>query len=349
MISEREKLEDFARRFLTQRGATVVSVGKDLLEAKLGPQLKQRFKRESLLLAFSEETATQVQEAELALPGSCFFSQLLSLARERGTTCKTVASEKTRSVGPFLRQMKFSNFNVEIVDRESYHHAFVRFHVLISYCTVDSTHEIRSILYDIALKRVSPEGDDSWERVVSDGVMQEGKCLPSVGHDALVAALSDACTHLVVRLKHKALALKARSDSLLESELERLESYYRRLIEEQHGLGMEAGARSLESRERVENCKLEWQRKAATEAIRFQPRVRFSLVGLEEVCVPRSLLTLRVDTHPFTEFYGLFDHASGTAKGAFCQGCNELSMIMSLDRSGAVMCGDCVSGSEKES
>ena len=349
MISEQGKLEDFARRFLTQRGATVVSVGKNLLEVKLGLHLKQRFKRENLLLAFSEETATQVQEAELATPGSYIFSQLLSMAREKGTTCKTVASETMKSLSPFLKQMKFDNFNVEVVDRESYHHSFVGFHILISYCTVDSTHEIRSILYDIALKRVSPEADGSWERMAFDGTTEQGKCLPSIGHDALTAALGEACAYLVARLRHKVLALTTRSNSLLESELERLESYYRRHIEEQHGLTIEADARSLESRERVENCKLEWQRKAATEAVRFQPRVRFSLIGLEEICVPRSLLTLRVDTHPFTEFYGLFDHASGTAKGAFCQGCNELSMTVRLDRSGAVMCGDCANHPEKES
>jgi hypothetical protein len=349
MISEQGKLEDFVHRFLAQRGATVASAGKDLLEVRLGPQLKHRFKRESLLLAFSEEAATQVQEAELAMPGSYLFSQLLSLAREKGITCKTVASEKTKSLSPFLKQMKFNNFNVEIVDRESYHHAFIRFHILISYCTVDSTHEVRRVLYDTALRRVSTEANGSWERMLFESAMPQGKCLPSVGHDVLMAALHEACSYLAARLKHKVLALTTRSNSLLEGELQRLESYYRRLIEEQHGSTIEGGARGFENSERIENCKLEWQRKAATEAIRFQPRVRFSLIGLEEICVPRSLLTLRVDAHPFTEFYGLFDHASGTAKGAFCQVCNELSMTMSLDRSGAVMCGDCASRSDKES
>jgi len=349
MISEQGKVEDFARRFLTQRGATVASVGKDLLEVRLGPQLKQRFKRETLILAFSEETATQVQEAELATPGSYVFSQLLSLAREKGVTCKTVACEKTRNLNLFLKQMNFGNFGVEIVDRESYHHAFIRFHLLVSYCTVDSTHEIRSVLYDIALRRVSPEADGSWERMQFESAPTQGECLPSVGHDALLAALEDACSYLVARVKHKVFALKTRSNGLLDTELQRLESYYRRLIEEQHGSTIEGDTRNGENRERVENSKREWRRKASTEAMRFQPVVRLSLIGMEEICVPRSLLTLRIDTHPFTEFYGLFDHASGTAKGAFCQGCSELSVVMNLETSGAVLCGNCGTRLNKES
>lgn len=349
MISERGRLEDFVRRLLTQKGATVATVGKDLLEVRLGEQLKQKFKRESLLLAFSEEAATQVQEAELAMPGSYLFSHLLSLAREKGATCKTVASEKTKSLNPFLKQTRFTNFNVEIIDREGYHHAFVRFHFLISYCTVDSTHEIRSVLYDIALKRVSPEADGSREHMIFESATLQGECLPSVGHDALLAALEGAGSYLVARIRHKVFALTARGSGLLETELGRLEAYYRRLIDEQHGSTLEVGSRSGENRERIENCKREWQRKASTESTRFRPRVGLSLIGLEEICAPRSLLTLRVDAHPFTEFYGLFDHASGNAMGAFCQGCSELSMLMSLDRSGAVLCGSCAVRSQKES
>ncbi|MCX5799815.1 MAG: hypothetical protein NTX17_00245 [Candidatus Eisenbacteria bacterium] len=341
MIFEQGRLEDFARRFLTQRGATVAPAGKDLLEVKLGPRLREKFKREGLLLAFSEEAATQVQEAELATPGSYIFSQLLFLAREKGVACRTVATEKTKSPTSFLKQMQFKDFGVEIVDRESYHHAFIRFHFLISYRSVDSTHEIRSVLYDTALKRVSPEADGSWERMQFESATPKGECLPSVGHEALAAALEETCSYLIARIKHKVFALKARSNGLLETELQRLESYYRQLIEEQHCPSAEAGEKNIETRERVENCKREWQRKASTEAIRFRPRVRFSLIGLEEICVPRSLLTLRVNAHPFTEFYGVFDHASGTAKGAFCQGCNELSMAMSLDGSGGVLCTNC--------
>jgi len=348
MIGEEGRMEDFARRFLTLRGATVSSAGKDLLEVKLGPQLRQRFKKETIVLAFSEEAARS-QDAELVAPGSYLFSQLLALARERGVTCKIVASEKVKSLGSFLKQMKFKNFGVEIIDRESYHHAFLRFHFLISYCTVDSTHEIRSVLYDTALKKVCPEAEGSWERMQFNGDKPKGECLPSVSREALMAALEEACSHLVARSRHKVFALVTRSSGLLDSELQRLESYYRRLIEEQHGPVVEAAPKGESKRSHSESSKREWQRKAATEALRFQPRVRLSLIGIEEICVPRSLLTLRVDAHPFTEFYGLFDHASGMTKGTFCQGCNELSMVMNLDVSGAVLCENCCAPSGEES
>ncbi|KPJ59626.1 MAG: hypothetical protein AMJ46_10450 [Latescibacteria bacterium DG_63] len=347
MIPEKGKLQEFARDLLTLRGATVKKTGKQLLEVELGSELKKRLGRGSVLLAFSEETAARIREAELVTPGSYFFSLLLSLAREMGPVCRRVAKERTGGAGAFVKLMNFDNFGVEIVERERYYHLFVRFHFLVSYCTVDSNHEIRNVLYDITLRQVSSESEETWENVRFHESVPKWQSLASVGQDELVWALNEAASYVVARVRHKVFALKARSSTLLESELKRLEDYYRNLIQEEGPYGIEGVKRHPQNKEQAESCKVEWQRKAATEALRFWPRVRFSLIGLEEITVPRTILTLRVDKPPFTEFCGLFDHASGRAKGAFCWGCNGLTTHVWLDRSGAVLCEDCFSQTDK--
>jgi hypothetical protein len=337
----------FASKLLTARGASVAPAGRDLLEVRLGPDLKQKLRRESVLLAFSEEAAAAAQEAELATPGSYFFSVLLSLARQRGLVSRRVATEKARGVSHFLRQVRFENFGVEIIDRERYHHAFLRFHFLISFCTVDSTHELRSVVYDLASQKVCSEPDSYWDALNLETAPSGQECASPTGNEQLITALREASASVVARLKHKVLSLKARSDTLLEKELERLESYYRRLILEEGDGSGEAFSRNDGGTNKAESCKLEWQRKAAAEASRFRPRVRLSLVGGEEVGVPRCLLTLRVETHPFTEFYGVFDLATASAKGVFCQGCSNLFMSLRLHSSGAVLCEECYGQSDK--
>jgi hypothetical protein len=319
----------------------VTPVSSDLLEARLSPELKQRLRRDTVLLAFSEEAAAATQEAELTAPGSHFFSVLLTLARQRGLVSRRTAREKARGVSHFLRQVEFENFGVEIIGRERYHHAFLRFHFLVSYCTVDSTHELKSVVYDFAARKVCSEPDSYWEALNFDAAPPGGETKPAARDEELVEALRDASASVVAKLKHKVSSLKARSDTLLDKELERLEAYYRRLIVEEGDSGPEAFARNDGASNRTDGFKLEWQRKAAAEADRFRPRVRLSLVGGEEIWVPRCLLTLRVETHPFTEFYGVFDLATASAKGAFCQGCSNLFMSLRLHDSGAVLCDAC--------
>ncbi|UCF79137.1 MAG: hypothetical protein JSW03_02465 [Candidatus Eiseniibacteriota bacterium] len=348
MILEKRELLEFTCALLALRGATVTKTEGELLEVELGPELKRKLGRGSVVLAFSEEVAGRVREAELVTPGSYFFSLLLSVAREKGIVCRRVARERAGGAGGFTKQMKFDKFGVEIVERESYHHCFVRFHFLVSYCTVDSTHEMRSVLYDVTLRQVASESDGLWERVCFDDPVREEQDLPPVDRGELTLALGEASSHLIARIRHKVFALKARSSTLLESELKRLEDYYRHLIHEEGTYSMETIRKRANDREYGHGSKLEWQRKAATEAVRFWPRVRLSLVGLEEMRLPRTILTLKVDKHPFTEFCGLFDHASGRAKGAFCWGCNGLTTHVWLDRSGAVLCEECFSQSDKQ-
>lgn len=347
MTPEADSILAFAERLLTSRGATVSHAGKDLLEVKLGPELKQKVRRENIVLAFSEEAAAASQEAELATPGSYFFTVLLSLARQRGLVANKAAREKARGVSHFLRQVKFDNFSVEIIDRERYHHVFLRFHFLISYCTVDSTHELRSVLYDVASRRVCSEPDSYWDALTFQTVPPAGQTSRSVGPDELERALREATANVIGKVKHKVFSLKSRSETLLEKELERLESYYRHLILEEGAGNAEVFPRGDNGTNRAESFKLEWQRKAAAEASRFKPRVRVSLVGAEEISVPRCLLTLRADTHPFTEFYGLFDLATATARGAFCQGCSNLFLSLKLHSSGAVLCEQCYGQADK--
>ncbi|MFH0777045.1 MAG: hypothetical protein V2A71_00295 [Candidatus Eisenbacteria bacterium] len=341
------KLGEFTRRLLSMKGCDVEVIDKDLLGVRLGPDLRERLNRESLVLAFSQEVAASNQEAELVTPGSYFFAFLLLLARMSGDTCSSVAKEKVKNVTAFLRQVKFDKFNVEIVERESYHHAFVRFHFVVTYASVDSSHEIRSVVYDTSLKRASTEIDGFWDQLQLEKRPREETLTPALAKEELALALDRSCSFLAARIKHRVSALKARSSELLKRELERLESYYRRLIDEEVGLAGDAGSRSEGRPGKVESYKLEWQRKAATEALRFRPRVRISLMAVEEVWLPRSLLTLRIDTHPFTEFYGLFEHGTGIARGAFCQNCNNLSVSLRLDKTGAVQCEDCFGEQEK--
>ncbi len=347
MILDEGELQGFTRSLLTLRGATVTKTGKDLLEVRLGTDLRKRLGRGSVLLAFSEKAAAANREAELVTPGSYFFSLLLSLARERGTVTRRIAKERSRGASSFVRQMKFDNFGVEIADRESYYHSFVRFHFLVSYCTVDSNHEIRSVLYDVTLRQISEEQAERWEGVRFHDSVPKGHVASPVGCDELALALNESASHLVARVRHKAFALKARSSTLLENELKRLEDYYRHLIQEEGSYGSDRAKKRPNDRENAESCKMEWQRKAATEAVRFWPKVRFSLIGLEEIVLPMTILTLKVDKPPYTEFCGLFDRASGRARGAFCWGCNGLTTHAWLDRSGAVLCEDCFSQTDK--
>ncbi|MBN1504804.1 MAG: hypothetical protein JW952_07075 [Candidatus Eisenbacteria bacterium] len=347
MTPEPGTIQEFAGRLLAARGASVSPVGRDLLEVRLGPELKQKLRREAVLLAFSEEAAAAVQEAELTTPGSHFFSVLLTLARQRGLVSRRRAKEKARGVGQFLKQVEFENFGVEITDREKYCHLFLRFHFLVSYCSVDSTHELRSVVYDSASRKVCSEPESYWEGLSFEEVpVVQDDASPS-RNEELTHGLRVASAGLVAKLKHKVLSFKTRSDDLLEKELERLESYYRRLIVEEGDLGPDAVLRNDGRPGRADGYKLEWQRKAAAEAARFRPRVRISLVGAEEIRVPRTLLTLRVEAHPFTEFYGVFDLASASAKGAFCQGCSDMFMSLRLDGSGAVLCRACSGGADK--
>ena len=341
MTPERQTIMNFASRLLIAQGASVTPAGTDLLEVKVSPELKQRLRRETVLLAFSEEAAAAAQEAELTAPGSHFFSVLLSLARQRGLVSRRTATEKARGVSHFLRQVKFENFGVEIIGRERYHHGFLRFHFLVSYCTVDSTHELRSVVYDFASRKVCSEPDSYWDTLNFEAVAPAGERASTARNEELVAALREASASVVTKLKHKAFSLKARSDTLLDKELERLEAYYRRLILEEGDSGPEAFSRNDGASNRTDSFKLEWQRKAAAEADRFRPRVRLSLVGGEEIWVPRCLLTLRVEAHPFTEFYGVFDLATASAKGVFCQSCSNLFMSLRLHASGAVLCEAC--------
>jgi len=341
MIPERSAILEFAGRLLSARGASVAPAGPDLLEVKLGPELRQKLRREALLLAFSEEAAAAAQDAELVTPGSHFFSVLLSLARQRGLVSRRTAKEKARSVSQFLKQVKFENFGVEIIGRERYYHAFLRLHFHVSYCTVDSTHELRSVAYDFASRKVCSEPESYWDSLDFEPAPPQEESTPSLREEELVQAVREAAGSVVSKLKHKALSLEARSGTLLAKELERLEAYYRRLIMEEGAAGPEAFPRNDGSSNRADDFKLEWQRKAAAEAARFKPKVRLSLVGGEEIKVPRCLLTLRVETHPFTEFYGVFDLASAAAKGVFCQGCSNLFMSLRLHGSGAVLCEDC--------
>jgi hypothetical protein len=344
---EQTTIMQFAGRLLAARGAVVNPAGADLLEVRPGPELRQKLRRETLLLAFSEEAAAASQEAELATPGSHFFSVLLSLARQRGLVARRTAREKARGVSQFLKQAKFENFGVEIIGRERYHHAFLRLHFLVSYCTVDSTHELRSAVYDVASRRVCAEPESYWDGLEFEPTPLPEEGSPPVREEELAAAVRETAASVVTKLKHKALSLQSRSDTLLAKELERLESYYRRLILEEGDSGSDSFQRNDGSSGRTESYKLEWQRKAAAEAARFRPRVRLSLVGGEEIRVPRCLLTLRAETHPFTEFYGVFDLATASARGAFCQGCSNLSMSVRLHGSGGVLCDDCSSRADK--
>jgi hypothetical protein len=347
MTLEQGRLQEFARGLLNLWGATVTGTSKELLDVELGTDLAKRLGRGNVLLAFSEQAAARNREAELVSPGSYFFSLLLSLARERTAICWRVATERTKGADSFVRQTEFDKFAVEIVDRESYYHSFVRFHFLVSYCTVDSNHEIRSIMYDVTLRQVSSEKEGRWENVRFYDSIPKEHGASSVGQEELVLALTEAASSLVARVRHKAFALKARSSTLLESELKRLEDYYRHLIQEEGSYGTEGIGKRPEEKENAQNFKLEWQRKAATEALRFWPRVRFSLIGIEEITLPRTILTLKVDKPPYTEFCGLFDRASGKARGAFCWGCNVLTTHVCLDRSGAVLCEECFSQIDK--
>jgi hypothetical protein len=344
---ERSTILEFAGRLLAARGASVSTPGQDLLEVKLGPELRQRLRRETLLLAFSEDAAAAAQDAELATPGSHFFSVLLSLARQRGLVCRRTAREKARGVGQFLKEVTFENFGVEIIGRERYHHAFLRLHFLVSFCTVDSTHELRSVVYDFASRKVCSEPESYWDGLDFETAPSTEQQASPVRDEELVLAVREAGASVVAKLKHKTLSLQARSDTLLGKELERLEAYYRRLILEEGDSGPETFPRNDGSANRADGCKLEWQRKAAAEAARFRPRVRLSLMGGEEIRVPRCLLTLRVETHPFTEFYGVFDLATASAKGAFCQGCSNMFTSLRLHGSGAVLCEDCSGRSDK--
>lgn len=339
-------LMEFAQRLLAARGCAVSSPGKDLLEAKLSPELRQALRREAVTLAFTEEAATASQDAELVTPGSYLLSVLLSLARQCGLVTRERAREKAKSVSPFLKQVNFENFRVEIADRERYYHAFLRFHFLVSYCTVDSSHELRDITYDVASHKVPAEPDSYWDSMELEAGPGDD-CLPSVAQDEFAEALREASLALISRVKHKVLTLRTKSGTLLERELERLETYYRRLILDEGGAGIDAFSRAGNESKKVDNFKLEWQRKATAEALRFQPRVRFSLVGAEELFVPRCLLTLRVDTHPFTEFYGVYDLAVPAARGVFCQACSNLHLSARLHDSGAVLCEECHADADK--
>ncbi len=341
MTPERQTILQFASRLLVARGASVTQTGNDLLDVRLSPELKQRLRRDSLLLAFSEEAAAAAQEAELISPGSHFFSVLLSLARQRGMVSRRTAREKARGASQFLKQVKFENFGVEIIGRERYHHAFLRFHFLVSYCTVDSTHELRNVAYDLAARRVCSEPDSYWDALSFDAESEQNEMASTTRNEELVVALREGAASVVTKLRHKVLSLKTRSDTLLDKELERLEAYYRRLIVEEGDAGTEAFSRSDDASNRTDSFKLEWQRKAAAEAERFRPRVRLSLVGAEEVRVPRCLLTLRAEAHPFTEFYGVFDLATASARGAFCQACSNTFTSLRLHDSGAVLCESC--------
>ena len=347
MTPEPQAILEFAAKLLAARGAGVSPAGQDLLEVKPGPELRQRLRRETLLLAFSEEAAAAAQDAELATPGSHFFSVLLSLARQRGLVSRRTAREKVKGVSQFMKQVKFENFGVEITGREKYHHAFLRFHFLVSYCSVDSTHELRSAVYDTASRKVCSEPESYWDGLSFEPVPAVEESASPGRNEELTLALREASASVVAKLKHKVLSFKTRSDTLLEKELQRLESYYRRLILEEGDSGPEVFSRNDGGPGRAGDYKLEWQRKAAAEAARFRPRVRLSLVGAEEIRVPRCLLTLRVETHPFTEFYGVFDLASAAAKGAFCQGCSNMFTSLRLHDSGAVLCEACSGQSDK--
>jgi hypothetical protein len=346
MTSNASSLLEFAQKLLTARGSTVSSPGKDLLEVKLSPELRQKLRRDNVTLAFSEEAAGISQDTELVTPGSHFFSILLSLARQRGLSTRRVAREKTKNVNQFLKQVTFENFSVEITDRERYYHAFLRFHFELSYCTVDSTHELRSVTYDVASHKICSEPESYWDGLDFEPGPKE-QCLPPISEDEFSVALREAASNLIGRVRHKVNALRARSRNLLDRELDRLESYYRGLILDEDLPAADAFSRAFDDSKKVDSYKLEWQRKAAAEAQRFQPRVHLSLVGAEEISVPRCLLTLRADAHPFTEFFGVYDLAAQAARGAFCQGCSNLHLSVRLHGSGAVLCEDCYAQPDK--
>lgn len=328
-----------------------VEQGPGVLNVDLTRPLQKRFGRRRLKLLLGKEHPGSENGGELMVPGNPVYRAVLDLARQKGGLGAGFVPVPRRRPAPATvskavkKALKVKGASFRALVREEVYHPLLLFHFNLCYGAPEIPDEIRTVAWDVVKgdeadpAPFSP-GEVSLRLEAEDGLeIHRAEDIESV-FAGVERALGDQISKKVARTE-------ARAKKLLDKEGARIESFYRRMIEEEKS---RPGARpegDAGLSRKIELYQLDWKRKLSEATERHRPRIDVRLFSIEEVNVPRIISALVIPGVSPPERLCYYDYLSKSVLGPPCDACGVRGLAMAVCGGGHLCCSQCLRVCEK--
>lgn len=284
-------LRTFAAAFFAAFGAEVFPEGADML-VLLTPELAEHFGKPRLYLTFADELDGEDRSLspteDLLAYGSKTFDLMLALLAGRGrkTACSLKPQLPLELETPFPPLAEPPAPSLMVTSAELNHRRFYAFHFRVVYLWAEKEEAALTVLLDEAGKPL-PE---AWLGLLTGAALTAPPALP--GQDqAIIEQMAERAGEVAHRLlRARAEALQVEIESRLQKIQARLDSFYRRLMEESA-----SGDEAKDAGIRAE-LEADLARKLADEVERHQLQVSLTPVSWAEVFAPVGRHALALET-----------------------------------------------------
>lgn len=323
-----------------------VDSGHGKVEVHLTRALRKRFGKSKLTLLLARSSDPAAAEGELMVPGNPIYRSVLELAAEKGRVGRGFARAPKRRRNPATaaravrRALKPGKTEFRVLAREEVYNPVGLFHFSISYGVPEVPDEIRSVAWDVVAGDVADTdpfkpGGLSLEPDPDPGI----EVVDNGDSEAMFDGVIDALERDISR---KVRRTEAKAKRQLDREGARIESFYRRMIQEEKSRRRSRQDGDVELSRKIELYQLDWKRKLTEATERLRPRIGVRLFSIEQAYLPRrrTLLIMPESADPERECF--YDYVTGGVVGPACDVCGHRSLKPVLCRSGHLCCSECV-------
>jgi hypothetical protein len=317
-----------------------------VIEVDLSRSLRKRFGGRELRLLLSRGGRPPKDGGELMVPGNPVYRSVLDLAKTKGVIGRGFVRMAGRRVGPsaitraLRRAIRMERSAFRGVVRENVYHPVLLFHFSISYGAPEVPDEIRTVGWDA----VADEGYDTAPFAPGETSLkaEPGAGVQVMEIEDVASVFPRVQAELEARISKKVARTEARAGKQLDKERARIESYYRRMIQEEKSRPRSRVDDEAEISNKIELFQLDWKRKLTEATERLKPRINVRLFCIEEVFVPRAkaVLIIARARNPERECY--YDYLTKGIIGPACDVCGGRSLETSVCQSGHLCCSQCV-------
>jgi hypothetical protein len=276
--------ERFVRDFLRYHGARIEGSPRGPFVAELPPALSRRLRAKRLSLAFRVVDLAEHPDAVLMVPGNPFFDRMVRLARRAGGVSRRYL-RRDRALDPKDRLPETGPLAAARLGPPVYRSRLL-FTFRVAYRAFEGFDDIRSIVVEAPSGRAA-DGRDFFRKLNLADEPEAG-VEPADAVD-IGAMLRTALADLERRISPTVSRFAQQAEVQLARETDRLSQFYTALIaEEKTKLERRGVPESVAAAEQ----KVEWVKRVDRETRLFAPRVTVTVLGLEEVWVPVSPLSL---------------------------------------------------------
>ena len=270
---------------LKRSGSTVESAAEGVLELNLGKDLADLLGRNRIKITFRKRSA-RIDGVDLASPGSWFHDQLIRYSRQRGAVAHGfLPVKKDLARESLVRVRRPGLVRLDALKERRYGNILVfAFHLY--YYSEPPEESIAHVTYDCDRSRADKR---PLQNLLSRTAGVEPLESFSLGKRPKVReAYQTAWAAIQDRVEQKVHAIEQDGKALLDDRIATVERYYRQLLaeEKRHQKTRLSRKGHVESQEKIDLLKLEWERRVKEETDRLRPQVIANLSQIARIRPP---------------------------------------------------------------